>query len=362
MENRTPLWWAKAACDTMMRKFDAPSLPPKGHFHYHQGVFLSGMTETWKLCGEKKYFDYMKAWLDSVFDEKGAIINYSRGELDDIMPGILLFPALDETGDPHYRDCIASVYRQYEDIPRTAEGGWWHKPHAEDQMWLDGLYMAGPFAAEYARRFSRPDMTADVIREALLMREKCRDEKTGLMYHAWDGTKKSPWADPITGRAPEFWGRAMGWVPVALLNDLDFIPEGFEGRGEIEEMCADLLKALCAFQGGDGRWYQVVDKGGRGDNWPENSCSCLYTAGLFKAMRKGILPGDYEKQAMKGYEGVINSLKFEGEDLMIGNVCIGTGVGDYAFYIARPCSVNDLHAVGAFLIMCTEAQRFLNEK
>ena len=33
--------YAKAACDTMMRKFEAEELPPVGHFHYHQGVFLS---------------------------------------------------------------------------------------------------------------------------------------------------------------------------------------------------------------------------------------------------------------------------------------------------------------------------------
>ena len=102
----------------------------------------------------------------------------------------------------------------------------------------------------------------------------------------------------------------------------------------------------------------MVDKGNEKDNWPENSCSCLFTAGLCKAMRKGLLPRDYADAARKGYEGVIRSLTVSGEDVLIGNVCIGTGVGDYAHYIARPCSVNDLHAVGAFLIMCTEMQRF----
>ena len=35
-----PLFYARAACDAMMRKFAAADLPPKGHFHYHQGVFF----------------------------------------------------------------------------------------------------------------------------------------------------------------------------------------------------------------------------------------------------------------------------------------------------------------------------------
>ena len=123
-------------------------------------------------------------------------------------------------------------------------------------------------------------------------------------------------------------------------------------------MACDLLKNLCRFQSEDGRWYQVVDKVNEPGNWLENSCSSLYVAGLCKAMRKGYLPDDYAEHAIRGYEGVIRSLTWEGEDLQIGNVCIGTGVGDYAFYIARPVSVNDLHAVGSFLIMCTEMYRW----
>ena len=41
-KDHTALDYAKMACDTLMKKFDAPDLPPKGRFHYHQGVFLSG--------------------------------------------------------------------------------------------------------------------------------------------------------------------------------------------------------------------------------------------------------------------------------------------------------------------------------
>jgi len=132
------------------------------------------------------------------------------------------------------------------------------------------------------------------------------------------------------------------------------------GREEVIHMCTDLLKALCRYQSEDGRWYQVVNKGGQPGNWLENSCSCLYVAALCKAMRLGYLSADYADAAKRGYEGVIRSLEWKGEDLQIGNVCIGTGVGDYQHYINRPTSVNDLHGAGAFLLMCTEMQNFLN--
>ena len=358
----TPLDYARAACDTMMRRYAAPDLPPQGAFHYHQGVFLSGMHETWKLCGEERYFAYIKDWIDSVFDEKGNIKKYIHADLDDIQPGILLFPLWERTRDPYYIQCLQSVYREVVDVPRNAEGGLWHKTSLKDQMWLDGLYMAGPFCAQYGREFHLPRLMEDVVRQACLMEEKTLDEKTGLLYHAWDGAKAAPWADPETGRAPEFWGRAMGWVPVALLNDLDYLTDDVPGRQELVRITVDLLKALCHFQSEEGRWYQVVDKGDRPDNWLENSCSCLFVAALCKAMRLGYLSSDYAMNARRGYEGVIRSLTWEGEDIQIGHVCVGTGVGDYQHYIGRPVRVNDLHAVGAFLIMCTEMQRWENEQ
>lgn len=359
---KNPLDYARAACDTLMQRYAAADLPPKGHFHYHQGVFLSGMYETYKLCGEEKYFQYMMDWIDSVFDADGRIKEYIHGDLDDIQPGILLFPIWKRTGNPYYLKCLQSVYQEVRDIPRNAEGGYWHKTNLKDQMWLDGLYMAGPFCAEYAKTFHVPALQDTVVQQALMMQEKTRDESTGLMYHSWDGTKTAPWSDPQTGRAPEFWGRSMGWVPVALLNDLDFLDEDVNNREEIIDMAVNLLKALCAYQSADGRWYQVVNKGNEAGNWLENSCSCLYVAALCKAMRKGYLSSHYAENALRGWEGVIRSIEWKDDDIQIGHVCIGTGVGDYAFYCARPSSINDLHGVGAFLLMCTEMQQYHHSK
>lgn len=356
----TPLDYARAAVETMMRRFAGADLPPKGHFHYHQGVFLSGVHETWKLCGDERYFQYIKDWVDAVIDEDGNIRDHHHGELDDIQPGILLFPLWDRTGNARYEKGLRSVYEEIGNVPRNPEGGYGHKPHLPRQMWLDGLYMGGPFSAEYGLRFHLPELQESVVFQALMMEKKTKDDRTGLLYHAWDGAKEEPWADPETGKSPEFWGRALGWVPVALLNDVDFLEDSVPGKAELIRMATDLLRALCVYQSADGRWYQVVDKGDQEGNWLENSCSCLYVAALCKAMRKGYLPPSFGENARRGYEGVIRSLEWKEQDLLIGHVCVGTGVGDYPHYIHRPTSVNDLHGVGAFLLMCAEMQRWLN--
>lgn len=354
---KTPLDYAKAACSTMMRKFKAQELPPRGHFHYHQGVFLSGVYQTYLLSGDHTYFDYIKDWVDSVLDENGNVKEYDPGQLDDIQPGILLFPLYERTVDEKYRRALERLLLLVMNFPRNEAGGLWHKEMYPNQMWLDGLYMAGPISAEYAVRFGHPEYLDLAAEQALLMRQKTRDARTGLWYHAWDSTKEAQWADLQTGLAPEFWGRSIGWVPVAVLDELDFMDSGHLKYEALCELVKDLLISVCRYQSEDGRWYQVVDKGEEDGNWLENSCSCLFSAALCKAVRKGLLDAEYLEKALRGYEGVIRSLKWDGEALLLGEVCIGTGVGDYAHYCARPVSVNDLHGMGAFLLMCAEVER-----
>lgn len=362
----TALDYAKAACDTMMRRFAASDLPPKGHFHYHQGVFLSGVHQTWQLCQEEKYFRYIKDWVDSIIDENGEIHDFDEGQLDDIQPGILLYPLYERTGDNRYKKALDTLLPIIKNFPKNREGGFWHKKWYPHQMWLDGLYMAGPIAAEYASRFDKKEYMDITVEQILLMCEKTLDEKTGLWYHAYDCERLADWANKENGLAPEFWGRSIGWVPVAVLDDMDYMDESHPMYEKLKEIVCELLKAVCRYQSEDGRWYQVVDKGGQEGNWLETSCTCLFVAAICKAVKKGFLDASYLEQAKKGYEAVIRNLTWEGEDLLIGGVCIGTGVGDYRHYCGRPTSINDLHGVGAFIIMCVQMQHvnsqvFLNK-
>lgn len=359
---KAPIDYGKAAIETMMRKYKGEDLPPKGHFHYHQGVFLSGVYENYLICGEESYYQYIKSWVDAVLDKEGTIIEADALSLDDIQPGILLFPLYERTGDPRYKKALDELIHRIEVYPVNQEGGYWHKGMFAHEMWLDGLYMGGPFTAKFARKFNRPELFSISAYQALLMEEKTRDKETGLWYHAYDCERKAEWADKMTGCSPEFWGRSIGWVPVAVLDELDEIdkidamPETHSEYHALELLVESLLKAVCQYQSEDGRWYQVVDEAGREGNWQENSCSCLYTAAISRAVRRGILGQEYMENAKKGYEGVIRSLTWNGEDLLLGEVCIGTGVGDYEHYCNRPVSVNDLHGMGAFLLMCAEME------
>lgn len=353
---RTALQYGKEACDTLMNKYEAHKLPPEGRFHYHQGVFLSGMQKIYEICLEEKYINYCKAWVDSIIDEEGNIHTFDKGQLDDIQPGVLLYPLYKKFREERYKKALDTLLPIILNFPKNREGGLWHKEQNKEQMWLDGLYMAGPISAQYGAEFGYKEYFDLCIFQALLMEKRTKDNKTGLWYHAWDSIMERPWADPVTGRSSEFWGRSIGWVPVALLEELDYIPVEYEGYKELVRMTTELLEAVVKYQDKEsGLWYQVVDKGTMNGNWLESSCTCLFVAAICKAVRIGILDKEYLSYAIKGYKGIINRIRYEEQGIIIDNICVGTGVGDYFHYCNRPTSENDLHGAGAFIIMCAEA-------
>lgn len=348
-----------ALCDTMMRKFPrAADLPPKQLFHYHQGVFLSGMMNVYELTQDEKYFNYIKEWIDSIIKPDGTIETYDPTRLDDIQPGILLFPLYKRTGDERYRKALNTLIDILRSWKKNNAGGFWHKDIHPDQMWLDSLYMGGPIQAEFSVFNGEPNFLDEAAKQAIIMYDNMLDEKTGLMFHAWDESRNAQWADKKTGLSSEIWGRAQGWYVVAILDILQFMPENHPRRECLIEIERRILGSIIKYRDDIKKmWYQVVDKVDGKDNWIETSCSCLFTAALSKAVRMGVIGEDNIEYINECFEAIYNSIKKDGSDVIVNNVCVGTGVNDYCGYIERPTVENDLHGVGAFLLMCAEVSR-----
>ncbi|RCW44990.1 glycosyl hydrolase family 88 [Paenibacillus prosopidis] len=224
--------------------------------------------------------------------------------------------------------------------------------------------MGGVFALKYANAYGETSLRDMVLQQEQLMRRYMRDEKTGLFYHAWDESRRMPWADPETGCSPEFWGRSLGWYGLAVAQFLDEIAEGEAGRAGLEASLADFAQALARYQDADsGLWYQVVDKGHLADNWLETSCSCLFVYTLAKAYKFGLVGEECLEAAKRGYNGLIRVLQQDGQGrFILPDICIGTSAGDYENYVTRPTSQNDLHGVGAFVMTCVEMQSLLDKE
>ncbi|MGO4545239.1 glycoside hydrolase family 105 protein [Paenibacillus sp. 2TAB23] len=356
-EARTPIAWARAACDQLMSSYSPEELPPAGRWHYHQGVFLCGMELLWQEERDDRYAAYIKRYVDQLVDDCGNF-EFARDELDAIQAGLLLF-RLDERSEVRkYRIAADKLRSLFGTLHRTSEGGFWHKDKYAYNMWLDGLYMGGVFALKYANAYGDESLRALALQQERLMRLHMRDEKTGLLYHAWDESRQMPWADPETGCSPEFWGRSLGWYGLALAQFLDELQDGEAGRAELEAMLSEFAAALVRYQDTEsGLWYQIVDKGHMPDNWLETSCTCLFVYTLAKAYKLGLADDTVLAAARRGYEGLVRVVQSNNQEgFVLPDICIGTSAGDYESYVTRPTCENDLHGVGAFVMACVEME------
>nr|WP_107727430.1 glycoside hydrolase family 88 protein [Desmospora activa] len=360
LKKASPMVWAETACDAMIATYTPAQLPPANRWHYHQGVFLHGMNRLWEKTAKTEHWEYMKAYVDHLVDDQGNLV-CAKGELDSIQAGLLLLQLFEVTKESKYRSAAERLYHLFPTFNRTREGGYWHKDKYPYQMWLDGLYMGGLFSLQYGRMVGKPEIWEDVLHQFRLMTKYTKDEKTGLLYHAWDESRQMPWSDPETGRSPEFWGRAIGWYGMVVVDFLAELPDDAPGRPELLKALTDLIQGLIRFQDKEsGLWYQVVDKGDHPDNWLETSCSSLFVYTIAKAITQGYIDARYRSVVEKGFQGLLQQIdSHDTETFVLPNICIGTGVGDYKHYVNRSKCENDLHGVGAFVLACVEVEACL---
>lgn len=349
--------WSVRMADSIMTQY--PILSEK--WDYDWGVTLGGIEQVWLATGERKYFEYIKHNIDRFVQADGSVRKYSLAEysLDRIKTGTLFFRLYDETGDERYVKALRLFRQQLDTHPRTRDGGFWHKLIYPHQMWLDGVYMASPFYAEYARRFGEPAAFDDVAQQITLMEAYARDPRTGLLYHGWDESKGQRWADPVTGCSPHFWGRAMGWYAMAIVDVLDDFPADHARRPDIVAVFERMTAALAAVADpATGLWYQVLDQGPRPGNYLEASGSCMFTYALAKAARLGIGGAAALGMAERAYEGILAKLiRTDAQGLvhLEGN-CLVAGLGgepyrdgSYEYYVSQPIVTDDFKGVGPFI-------------
>jgi unsaturated rhamnogalacturonyl hydrolase len=132
--------------------------------------------------------------------------------------GRILLMLYNVTGQKQYYAAAGTLREQLRQQPRTSEGSFWHKKKYTKQVWLDGLYMAQPFFAQWAAEFHEDSAFAGIVQQFAAIETNTRDKTTGLLYHGWDESRQEGWADKQTGRSANFWARAMGWYGMALVG------------------------------------------------------------------------------------------------------------------------------------------------
>jgi unsaturated rhamnogalacturonyl hydrolase len=364
-------WSQKMANSTIQRwpagRFAAPGA--NWGWNYELGTLLEGMDTVWYNTADRTYFNYVKQSVDQFIGPDGTIPTYKpdQNSLDDILLGRQLLLLYGVTQDAKYYKAAKLLRQQLLNHPRTPSGGFWHKGRYPQQMWLDGLYMAEPFYAEYATTFAQRQAFDDVVKQFVLSESHLRDPKTGLLYHGWDESKQQPWADKTTGDSAIFWSRGMGWYMMALADTIQYLPDGDPRRATLIAILSRLAAAVTHYQDpATGLWYEVTDRPKARDNYLETSASCMFAYALGKSVRFGYLPPHYLTNAQRAYQGILKHFVVTGADgsltltSTVRSIGLGTGY-TYDYYVHAPVIDNDPKGVGAFLLASAEMENVPTE-
>jgi unsaturated rhamnogalacturonyl hydrolase len=356
--------------ESTMKRY--PTAKDLGAWGYAKSLYLYGQYLVYKRTREPRYLKYIKDWVDSHLDENGVVTNTNAqgvvsqikyDNLDSMLPGNLLLLLYQETKEPKYKLAADRIRLRFNTYPRTKDGGFWHaaSKSREWQLWGDGVFMSMPFLVRYGNLFGDSSYANDeATKQLLVYAGHLNDPKTGLMFHAYDESGQSTWADKETRHSAYIWCRAMGWFGMTLIEVLELLPKNHAARPKLMAQLNQLVKAWANYQDKQsGLWYQIVDKGQDPANWMETSSSSMYTFVTAVAAERGYVPKSYVNVAKKGYAGVLTKISLDSDGMTnIIDICEGTNVADLAYYFGRKRATNDFHGLGAFLIM---NEKFMNK-
>jgi unsaturated rhamnogalacturonyl hydrolase len=356
-----PTSWAVRFADSILQKWPNPTSLSGSGWEYNNGIILHGIEEVYKRTKNSKYLQYLQTFVNAYTTETGSVsFTKTADNLDHLQPGILLLLLYEETGLNRYRLAANTIRNEFNNQPRNAEGGFWHKAVYPNQMWVDGIYMAEPFLIKYGTLFGEQAYCQDEATfQATLLASHAQNASTGLLYHGWDSSKNAAWANPLNGLSPEYWNRGDGWYVMALVDILEYLPTTHPRYSTMLDILRKLVEGIKKVQDPvTGLWFQVLDKGNLSDNWLESSGSGMFVYAIKKAIDKGYVDTSYLAVAQKGWQGMQTMITLDTQGLpVIHTACTGTGVQtSYQNYINRSTSNNSSHGYCGILLAASQME------
>lgn len=219
---------------------------------------------------------------------------------------------------------------------RLADGTFCRIYEGKTTVWADDAYMSIPFLVNMWSLSEEDKYLQEAVTMALNVNTHLFDVHKGLYYHCW-------YPDWDT-HGVAFWGRANGWVIMALTELLLKIPDNHPSRNELLINLRKHLVGVSRYQHKDGLWHQLMDKQ---DSFLETSSSAMFIYGIATAVNEGWLDESYTPIAIKAWNALVEKIRPDGQ---VENVSLGFNLrADLPFYYTVPPVLDDPHGLGVVL-------------
>ncbi len=332
-------------------------------WNYEDGCMLTALQTMYHATQDETYVKVMQDFLEQYILEDGTIRWYDEAEysLDKIPSGRALIFLYQHTGMEKYKLAADRLRAQLDHQPRTDSGSFWHKNIYPYQIWLDGLYMAGPFYLLYEREFHEGKGFADILHQFENTRKFLYSEEYGTYIHVYDEKRIQPWADKKTGKSPNFWSRAIGWYLMALADCCELMPQEETGRSYLVTLWKEAVDGMLRYQDKEsGLFFQLTVLRDTGGNYLETSSSAMVAYSLLKGVKLGVFGLEYFEMATRILCALADQkLNIRDGRIHLDGICAGAGLGPanrpqrdgtVRYYLSEAVVSDEQKGVAAFIM------------
>ena len=359
------------------------TLPKTMYWSYPVGVVQLGMLRGYDITHDKNVVKYISdnnnisadaffwmSWQLSAFGKIYDLADIEKllrfkitgsGMLDDygamgaaILESKLRHNIKLSTNLSHLSDTIGYLITKKQD--RLPDRTFW-RPDSPDgpTIWANDLYMSLLFLVRGSEYKNDPAALDDAALQIINYASYLQD-RDGIWFHAYlNGAHKKE-------HSCRKWGRANGWVTVAIAEVLSVLPKDHPKYKKVLDICKIQIEGLIKLQSPSGLWNQVLDHPEL--SWgTETSCSAQFTYAIARGINKGWLDDSYIPVVKRSLNALIDISRISANGDIL-KVSASTSIGsELNYYNSRPVEIDDQkdrHGSGSMLLMLAEMYKLLN--
>lgn len=303
-----PVYTAKMKLKYRIKQCMGKKQAPIDRFFWPHAMFSYALIEAHKATGAVEALAALAEYADR-YIQAGIPLHY----VDNVMNGEALLYLYEQTGKTEYLQVAEKLakyvqengnatraYMREKGLEPVYDGNLIYRSGNPTHVYVDALGMVCPMLTHIGVMQKKDDREAaeqHVKRSLAYLQsflEKAMDAASGLPYHGYDMVSGEKMG--IIG-----WGRAVGWLLMALSGSLQYVSEE-----KLTKQFVELVKTTFSYQKEDGLFaWQLPATEGPSDT----SATAMILYAVKQGMQSGALSEEYRAMVEKGEQGLRNHIK-----------------------------------------------------